>query len=270
MKKVLIGIIISTILLMPFCQGGEDEVKKEGIVVESDKIVINNGEVEEDIIYESVLSNYNGTLQIWAPYEKTEIKYEGNILEGKREGNIISLYLGDYNITIPFGENISIKITYSISDKFEKKFIYETDELEIQIHSEKYPRGNIPLVYKGNNTYTYSSSQPFNPDESFWLEFIVQKQKESNFSYLILGIAAIFLAVILIGYIAFTAKGKGKTLAKESDEALELRKRLLMDALKTLEIEHDKGKISDVYYNSIKDYFKREAIKVLKEIERRK
>ena len=270
MKKVLVGITIAIILLMPLCRSDEDEIKKEGILVESNNVVINNNMVEEEIVYKSTLSNYNGTLQIWAPYEDTKIKYEENILEGEREGDIISIYLGDYNITIPFGETISLKVSYALSDTFEKKFIYQTDKVKIQIHSEKYPRGNIPLTYMGNNTYTYSSNLSFNPGDSFWLEFIEQKREETNVVSLTFGIVAIFLALVLVGYIAVGVRRKGKTLAKESDEALELRKRLLMDALKTLEIEHDKGKIPDVYYASIKDYFKGEAIKVLKEIERRK
>lgn len=270
MKKALIGVMITIVLLMPLCHGDEDEVKKESIIVESDKIIINNDVVEEEIVYKSILSNYNGTLKIWAPYEDTEIRYEGNILGGEKNGDIISIYLGDYNITIPFGESISLNLKYKFFDTFEKKFIYKTEEFSIQIHSEKYPRGDIPLTYMGNNSYSYSSTQPFEVDDSFWLEFIELTQKETDSTSLFFGIAAIFLAIILVGYMVIGMKKKGKTLAKESDEALELRKRLLMDALKTLEIEHDKGKISDVYYNSIKDYFKGEAIKVLKEMERRK
>jgi len=43
-----------------------------------------------------------------------------------------------------------------------------------------------------------------------------------------------------------------------------------MDALKTLEKEHEKKKISDVYYGSIKDYLKDETITVMREQEKRK
>jgi len=270
MKKVLFGITIAVILLIPLCQGDEDNVKKESIVVERHHIFINNSMVDEKIVYKSVLSDYNGTLEIWAPAENVDIEYDGTFLTGDREGNIISIYLGDYNITIKLGGNISLKAKYSISDTFEKKFLYKTDEVVIEIRSEKYPRGSIPLVYIGDDTYTYTSDHPFDPEDSFRLEFIEKIQKETDTMSLIFGLAAIILAIILIGYIAVGMKGKQKTLAKESDEALELRKKLLMDALKTLEIEHDKGKISDVYYNSIKNYFKGEAIKVLKEMERRK
>ncbi len=270
MKKLACGIMIAIVLLMPLCEGDdEDDATKEGIVVERNNIFIHDDRVEEEIIYKSILSNYNGTLQLWAPWE-VEIEHEGNVLAGEREGDLISLYLGDYNISIKLGGNISLKVNYSFPETFEKKFIYKTEEVKIQIHTEKYPRGGVPLAYAGNNTYLYSSDHSFEPEESFMLEFIEKTQAETDVFSLALGIVAILLAVILVSYIALGVKRRGKIMAKESDESLALRKRLLMDVLKTLELEHEKGKISDVYYVSIKDYFKGEAIKVLKEIERRK
>ncbi|RLF62870.1 MAG: hypothetical protein DRN31_03590 [Thermoplasmata archaeon] len=86
---------------------------------------------------------------------------------------------------------------------------------------------------------------------------------------LVAGAVAILLAILLIA-LTIKRRREEKLLEKEPVEALELRKRLLTDALKTLEIEHEKKKIPDAYYRSIKDYFKKEAIRVLREIDRRK
>ena len=64
--------------------------------------------------------------------------------------------------------------------------------------------------------------------------------------------------------------GHDRRLETEPADALQLRKRLLTDALKTLEVEHENKKIPDAYYQSIKSYFKNEAVRVLRELDRRK
>ena len=270
MKKMLCGVIATVILLMPlYTSGDEDEGTKEGIIVEKNIIFINNSRVEEQITFKSMLGHYNGTLQLWAP-SKAQLLKQDQILTGEKEGNFILLNLGEHNLTIKLGKNLSLNMVYGLPEPFEKQFIYKTEKVKLHIRTEKYPRGDLPLMYVKGYEYVYSSEVPFEPGEEFMLEFIEQKQTEANIFSLALGVVAILLAIILIGYIFIGIKRRGKVIAKESDESLELRKRLLMDALKTLELEHEKEKISDTYYASIKDYFKGEAIKVLKEIEKRK
>ena len=78
--------------------------------------------------------------------------------------------------------------------------------------------------------------------------------------------------VVLLAILLVMTRRRGvrdRRLESEPAEALQLRKRLLTDALKTLEVEHDKKKIPDTYYQSIKSYFKDEAVRVMRELDRR-
>ncbi len=84
-----------------------------------------------------------------------------------------------------------------------------------------------------------------------------------------------WLTIALIGIIIAMALARylskpRKKMEKESIQSLELRKKLLVDALKTLEKEHDEGKIPDSYYESIKGDFKKQAVEVLKELDEKK
>ncbi len=84
-----------------------------------------------------------------------------------------------------------------------------------------------------------------------------------------------WLTIALIGVIIAMALARylskpRKKMERESIQSLELRKKLLVDALKTLEKEHDEGKIPDSYYESIKGDFKKQAVGVLKELDEKK
>ena len=105
---------------------------------------------------------------------------------------------------------------------------------------------------------------------SLFTLFFVQLSSEGTWGLLtvILGGLTLVFAVALL--LVLLRRGKrDRALEKEPVEALELRKRLLTDALKTLEVEHDNKKIPDAYYQSIKHSFKQEAVRVLRELERR-
>jgi hypothetical protein len=255
--------LITLALLVPLCHASSSG---DNIKVRKEEIRISGNEVNEKIFFISKLGTYNGTVEIWVSSSNYELEYKGEKLEGILEGNVVELSLGDYGIVIPAGGNISINVSYILENKFEHKIIYSTDLVDIRIESSKYPRGNIPLEYKGDDVYT-SSLISREKDDYIWIEFMEKiSGGEINTTTLVIGLVAI-LAIIFIAFI--TKKRATVKLGKESVEALELRKKLLTDALKTLEIEHNKKKIPDSYYRSIKDYFKGETIKVLRELDKR-
>ncbi|MEA2054203.1 MAG: hypothetical protein U9O96_03670 [Candidatus Thermoplasmatota archaeon] len=269
MRKIaVIAIALSAValLLMPYSASSPGD----NIKVEKEDISIVGDEVNERIFFTSTLGKYNGTIEIWAT-SNPKIECEGKELAGVFEENIVEINLGENGIVIPAGGNISINVSYTIDGKFENRIIYHTDLMEINIESAKYPRGNIPIEYKGGNEYA-STLKSLEKGDGFWVEFVeISPGGKTNIDILsiLAGSVAILLAIVLIALAGKKRKDE-RRLGKEPVEALELRKKLLTNSLKALEIEHDKKKIPDAYYRSIKDYFKGEAVKVLKELDRRK
>jgi len=262
---LIAGLSMAALLLVPLCHAVSPGTN---IKVEKDDISISGDKVTERIFFISTIGKYNGTIEIWVPSDHYQVEYGGNELAGVMGGNIFEVNLGEQGIVIPAGGNISLNVSYSIKNKFEDRVIYPTDLMEINVNTAEYPRGNIPVEYKGNNMYT-SNLKLLEKDDLIWIEFMKESSAGGmNEISILMGVVAILLAIILI---AFAVKGRSRegNLGKESVEALGLRKRLLTDALKTLELEHDKKKIPDTYYRSIKDYFKKEAVRVLRELDRR-
>lgn len=266
MRKVaLVSVIaIAALLVIPYCHAASTG---ESIKIERVEINISEGDVSEHLWFSST-ADYNGTLKFWMPSDKYSVEYMGNQLTGTPDGNVLTIDLGGHNLTIPAGGNISVNVNYTIKDRFEYRVNYPTEEMDITVNSGKYPRGNIPIKYEGNGIYT-SNLASLQENDSFWIEFVGETSRGGAVSISTLaGAIAVLLALAIIVFI-LKKRGADSTLGKESVEALELRKRLLTDSLKTLEIEHEKKKIPDAYYRSIKEYFKKEAIKVMREIDRR-
>jgi len=264
-KKVAVVFVVAALLLMALSSSA---APGSNIKIEKEEISISDGKVVEKLFFASTLGSYNGTISIWA-FSDYKIECMGHDIEGNLNGNVVDIDLGENGLVIPSTGTLLINVSYTLKDKFEYTTLYPTDLIEITIDTGNYPRGNIPLKYEGNDIYS-SNLTSLEKDTSIWMEFIERQSSEStdNLS-LIAGAVAIFFAVLLLAFAIRRRREEG-LLAKESIEALELRKRLLTDALKTLEIEHEKKKIPDTYYRSIKDYFKKEAIRVLREIDRRK
>ena len=264
-KKLAIVFVVGALLLL---SSGSYAAPGSNVKIEREEISISGGEVTEKIFFASTLGSYNGTINIWAPSD-CKIECRGSSIDGNAHDGMVDINLGANGLEIPSRGTLLLNISYTLKNNFEYTILYPTDLMEITIKAADYPRGNIPLKYGGNSIYT-SNLTALEKDTQIWIEFIEQQSSENASSiYIMAGVVAIFLAVILIAF-AVRRRGEEGILAKESTEALELRKRLLTDALKTLEIEHEKKKIPDAYYRSIKDYFKKEAIKVLREIDRRR
>jgi len=262
MKRIalMFAIAISALMLVSPCYA----FPVDSINVDKAEINISGNDVSEHLLFSSS-SVYNGTLELWIPSDKYNVEYMGNELTGTLENSVLSINLGEQGIVIPAGKNISLNVSYSIGNKFDYRVMYPTSEMELTINSGKYLRGSIPVKYEGNGVYT-SNITSLQKGDFILIEFAAEK--ETIGMSMIAGAVAVIFALLIIAYI-LKRRGADGMLGKESVEALELRKRLLTDALKTLEVEHEKKKIPDVYYRSIKEYFKKEAIRVLRELDRR-
>ena len=190
MKRLLILLI----LLLPFCQSGEEKKDIEVIKIPLHIIEIKNDMVTEKIIFENIANHpYNNTLNIWLNTEEAKIKMDGVTDNFFLENNTISLNLSVYDFAIPPKGNISMDIEYEIKNKFERKIIYDTDKIEIKIQTNKFVRGNIPLKYE-NGIY-FSSFDP-KIGEKIIIEF--EEKEGQNILVFLMGIISIILGIFII------------------------------------------------------------------------
>lgn len=190
MKRLLILLI----LLLPFCQSGEEKKDIEVIKIPLHIIEIKNDMVTEKIIFENIANHpYNNTLNIWLNTEEAKIKMDGVTDNFFLENNTILLNLSVYDFAIPPKGNISMDIEYEIKNKFERKIIYDTDKIEIKIQTNKFVRGNIPLKYE-NGIY-FSSFDP-KIGEKIIIEF--EEREGQNILVFLMGIISIILGIFII------------------------------------------------------------------------
>lgn len=190
MKRLLILLI----LLLPFCQSGEEKKDIEVIKIPLHIIEIKNDMVTEKIIFENIANQpYNNTLNIWLNTEEAKIKMDGVTDNFFLENNTILLNLSVYDFAIPPKGNISMDIEYEIKNKFERKIIYDTDKIEIKIQTNKFVRGNIPLKYE-NGIY-FSSFDP-KIGEKIIIEF--EEREGQNILVFLMGIISIILGIFII------------------------------------------------------------------------
>lgn len=190
MKRLLILLI----LLLPFCQSGEEKKDIEVIKIPLHIIEIKNDMVTEKIIFENIANQpYNNTLNIWLNTEEAKIKMDGVTDNFFLENNTILLNLSVYDFAIPPKGNISMDIEYEIKNKFERKIIYDTDKIEIKIQTNKFVRGNIPLKYE-NGIY-FSSFDP-KIGEKIIIEF--EEKEGQNILVFLMGIISIILGIFII------------------------------------------------------------------------
>jgi hypothetical protein len=177
----------------------------------------------------------------------------------------VSINLSENQLSIQPNKDIKLNVSYSSPSPFFKKLMYKTRSLRIEIAGKEYPRGNIPLEYNPAEDKYISPLEPKDIPFTVEINFVSSSIPQWNSSSIFL----LALVVILSFVIIFLLRPKINRLEKEPDESLELRKKLAMESLKTLEKEREKGKVPDAYYNLIKGSFKKEAVRILRELEKR-
>lgn len=176
-----------------------DEKEVENIAIANDEIIIKGGEVFEEITFKNIgKKNYTENLTIWTCSTNIEVSIGGKRINYEVKNNSIEIYLNDFDIVLIAGKNLTVRLHYFMDKKFEKKIIYQTDEIEIKIISDEFLRGNIPLKYE-NSTY-YCLYKP-KINEYLIIEF---HENEGNINpfFISIGIFAIFLGLLII-YLIF-------------------------------------------------------------------
>ncbi len=215
--------------------------------------------------------SYNESLYFWISVESKDVAIECQGLDvvfHRPLATNVTINLAENNLSIPPNGYLIVNLSYSLSPPFDKKLVYRTDVLEITIVAEDYPRGSIPIHYDSMSDTYISILGAQDNSFSFTLDFVSSPSSYTwNMITLVLLVSVILLALILL-YILY--RPKKDWIAKEPTESLELRKKLLMETLKKLEIERSKDRVPDTYYSAIKDDYKKEAVKVIQELEKRK
>jgi len=284
-------------LVSPLVCIGEDIVKDPGVdddTIKDKSLEVSNHTIHIEqtevlIVQETLLFNYtvyyhkvnssgdqkplsyNGTLYFWISSESTDVTVECrglDIVFQRPVSTNVSMNLGEHNLSIPINGHLLVNLSYSLSSPFDKKLVYNTDAFEITISAEDYPWGSIPLHYDSLSGTYVSILGKQDTSFSFTLDFVSPPSPSlwNMVTFVLLGLVILLVLVLL--FILY--RPKKNRVAKEPTESLELRKKLLMELLKTLEIERSKGRVPDTYYSVIKDDYKKEAVKIIQELENRK
>lgn len=176
------------ILLATICLA--DEVKKEVEVlkVERHEINIEGRHVTEIMSIRNIAKyDFNNSFPIWVCSEEAKIYTNGSTyyFNDIKNGNI------SLNISIPPEKNVSLRIEYDIGNKFGKKFLHSTQNMEIRIKTNRKVKGNIELEQK-NGVYYYS----FWPRKGDYI--VIEFEEKSNPVLTIAGIIAIVLGIAFI------------------------------------------------------------------------
>ena len=264
-SNLLILLAVGTaVLFVPFAQS--TPVASE-VSISEHQIIVNEDGVSETITFMAGAEAYNGVLTLSIPDDYTA-RSQGLTLTGTWADGQVQFNLSAFDLRIPAGELLQVNITTARSDNLERSVLYHTAHLTLTLDVDDYPRGNIPLVYGFQQNMYTCDLYDVASGRDVLIQFAATPEHDTiGFLTLVLSSAVVVMAILLL--LALRWHGRDRRLETEPDDALQLRKRLLTDALKTLEVEHDNKKIPDTYYHSIKDYFKNEAVRVLRELDRR-
>lgn len=265
-SNLLIILAIGTaVLFVPFAQSIP---VTSAVSVSEHQIRVNENDVHETITFVAGAEAYNGALIISVP-DDYEARAQGLMLTGTWADGQVRFNLSAFDLLIPAGGLLQVNITTAWSGNLERSVIYPTAHLTLTLVVDNYLQGNIPLAYDFQQKMYTSDLHDVTPDQNIRIQLAADAEHDTNsILTLALSSAVVVLAVLLL--YSLRRHGHDRRLEAEPADALQLRKRLLTDALKTLEVEHENKKIPDAYYQSIKSYFKNEAVRVLRELDRRK
>ena len=262
MKRTL---IVALLVLLPLAVLPDADAAPRGtITVTGETIDIIDGTVTLTMLLKSEGGIYNNTVDVWVPADTT-LTIQGIELGSTWNENIATVDLAAHNLSIPASGTLTLTARYARDGDVVHQMLYDAP-ITITINSTTYIRSTIPLSYKGGS---YTGTASLEDGDMVTISFSSGDANEENTQiYLALGLAG----GALVGIVVMTLlrrQHRDHHLEKEPVEALQMRKKLLTQLLKQLDIEQDKGKIADAYYKSIRDSFKEEAVQVMREIDRR-
>lgn len=242
------------IILIP--QINADTEDNYQIINNEINIQSNNNEltIEEKYMI-SIQNNNSEYIDLWI----NENAYDINLLIENEIGDIN--YIGDntYRLNtssydISKNETIELKLDYLLNidiDTFEKTFLYDIDQIDVEFNGLK--------IFEGNNLINETSIE---------LSLYTPTEAPIN-SYIFIAFFLIILLILIIFYYRYRSQksSKNKNINVESKELLATKKTLIMSILKQLEKDHRSKKISDDTYNKLKEYYKQDAVESMKKLE---
>ena len=208
--------------------------------------------VHENIYF--VNSDNDSQFLLWIQKEATNlvISANGETLSYNKErignGDTYRCDIASINDT-----NISIFVTYNLPKticNLDKVTMYNVSSLIITYDKNK--------IFEGNN---------LKADSNVSASFIKKSEPVVYYPVYVLAFLTAILAILLM----YSIKKKSSTVRKldyESPELLNTKKALLMTVLKEIEKKHRSKDISDDTYNHLKEYYKQEAVEVMKRLEK--
>ncbi len=262
MKRML-SVAMLTLLLIPATVG--TAAPDAAVTLSGETIHVAGGEVTVGMVFESQVGGYNGTVDVSVPSDAT-LTCQGVELDPTWSEGVATVDLGAHNLSIPADGNISLTARYPRDGDVVHHMLYNAT-VTVTVDSDGYVRGSLPLSYT-NGGYTGAASVA--QSEVVSISFAPARADEGGNTMLYLG-GGLAVGALAAGaaMVLLQRRRRDRYLEKEPVEALEMRKKLLTQLLKQLEIERDKGRIADAYYQSIKDSFKEQAVEVMRELDRR-
>ncbi|MBS3773198.1 MAG: hypothetical protein KGY55_03255 [Candidatus Thermoplasmatota archaeon] len=263
--KRMCAVAMLAVLLMPAVMPAVDAAPDSSIAVSEEIIHVAGGEVTLTVVFESQTGDYNGTVAVWAPADAI-LTCQDVELQPSWNGSVATVDLGAHGISIPAGETVSVIVRYTRDGDIMHRMLYDAT-VNVTVDSDAYARANIPLSYAAGG---YTGTATLTKGDVVTITFTSEGGGDGGDGLLYLA-AGLAVGALIAGAIMYALRRqqRDRHLEKEPVEALEMRKKLLTRLLKQLEIERDKGNIADAYYQSIKDSFKEQAVRVMREIDRR-
>jgi len=194
-------------------------------------------------------------LQLWIQDDASNVSItlNGEQVIVSRVDNTYICNISSLNTT-----QANFTVTYRLpksTEMFEKQILYNTDSLTITYNEQK--------LFSGKNLKEGTQV-------SASLTKQVVKQVETTGGYLIYLVAVLVLIILALIYYAVKGKGAAKPQVHESKEILSTKKEILMNALKDIEKKHRAKEISDESYSRLKEEYKRDAVEVMRKLEKEK
>ena len=241
MKRLVVA---SLIVLLPIALTG---ISRAG--VDSYEIDITSLEEKYSVTETILLSSFNESVfLVWIQEGAADIGVSANdkSVNVEKNGNVYAVNLSSINAT-----EISLAITFDLpssTQTFEKKFLYDVDSIKVTVDNK--------VVFSSENITTGSD-----------VNLLLQKGTVPSSSYLYTTVLLVILLIILMVYTLKKHRVTAKKPLIETPELLKTKKELLMLVLKEIEKKYRAKELTEETYNKLKEFYKKEAVDVMKKLE---
>lgn len=288
-------LLLATLLLVPAIDAAPPAgavVDRETDTVEQSTATTNH--ISEKIEFRvTVTSQYNGNwsfdiqpghqnLQAFASRNGDEQAVNVSVVKDGRGHDTAYVNLSAVHTAIATSDMFSIRFEYDVGPTYDRFVTSEPAQLVIYAEplDDRVPVGeNVPEFFPTETRY-HAVAQNVGDGHHYTVEFVtVQAEGPGGtrdltpYLYAFVGVIVGFLLALTLarrGMIAQKTKKFEKGGAMESRQMLEARRRTLMAALKELELAHDAKEIPDNAYAPLKEEYKAQTVRVMRNLEDKK